>query len=569
MMGSIMTQLLASGLFLLAFAAPIRAQELNVSYDTAREHELPPHRRTIPHAGIRPGFNQLHLTLKVSAAGDVTSAEATGEAASMAVWPELEAEVEQWRFTPFESAGKPTAATVEEYIDLVPPERKPKQHVTPPVLKPDSKIEIKLSRSGCYGTCASYQVTVTPEGIVFDGGGFVVASGKHAATVDPDAVRGLAARFVKADFYSMDEKYIASVTDCPTYQLSISIDETEKKVVDYVGSWEGMPAVISDLEDAVDTLAGTARWITGKQGLVDALQEEHYNFATYDAQVMLKQVLTRGDAATVGELIEAGVPLEPIAKPKLKDPTQVPLFNATGFLAAAAGHPNVLQQLLAHNVSKNDQEDKDLALVNAANAGSLEAVRALIAYGANPNADLRKLTITRDSGMMESQGPGNGSILIYAASSGNPDVVREILKSHPKLEARDREGKTALFAAGDYRSSDADGARVECVQLLLDAGANVNARDDEGNTPLHETFLTDVEEELLKRGADVNAQNDDGDTPIVTTVDNSAIPLFLSHGADLNLKNKKGQTMREAAEEKGPLRVEALQKAIAAMQSQR
>ena len=29
-----------------------------------------------------------------------------------------------------------------------------------------------------------------------------------------------------------------------------------------------------------------------------------------------------------------------------------------------------------------------------------------------------------------------------------------------------------------------------------------------GNTPLHETFLTDVEEELLKLGEDVNARNE-------------------------------------------------------------
>lgn len=35
----------------------------------------------------------------------------------------------------------------------------------------------------------------------------------------------------------------------------------------------------------------------------------------------------------------------------------------------------------------------------------------------------------------------------------------------------------------------------------------------QGNTPLHETFLTDVEEELLKLGANVNARNNDGAPP--------------------------------------------------------
>lgn len=549
---------------LLATPAFAAAQSLSVDYDTARAHELPPHRRAIPHDSVRAGFNQLHLTLTVSPSGDVTDAKAEGDQKLLALWPELQSEIYQWKFTPFEKDGHSIAATVEEYIDLVPPERLPKHHVAPPALKPDSKIEIKLSRSGCMGSCPSYEVTLTPASIVFAGGGYVVASGKHTASVDPDAVRALAARFIHADFYSLDDDYEASVTDCPTYQISISIDGHSKHITDYMGSWEGMPAVISDLEDAADTLAHTDRWIAGKDGLVDALQDEKYNFHTYNAQVLLKETLTRGDTDTVQALLDAGVPLKPIPAPKFKDPTQVPLFDKVGLLTAAASHPDTLKLLIDAEASKNDQSDKNLALVNAAEAGSLEAVRMLIAYGANPNADLSKLNVISGNGR-EMHFPDRRSILIYAASSGNPDVVREILQYHPKLEARDREGKTALFAAGDYRRTDADGARVECVRLLLDAGANVNARDDDGNTPLHETFLTDVEEELLKHGAHINAQNKDGDTPIVTTVDNDAIPLFLKYGADLNLRNKKGQTMREAEEEKGPLRVEALQKAIAAM----
>jgi ankyrin repeat protein len=127
---------------------------------------------------------------------------------------------------------------------------------------------------------------------------------------------------------------------------------------------------------------------------------------------------------------------------------------------------------------------------------------------------------------------------------------------------RDHEGRTALFAAGESRYRDEHGARVECVRLLAKAGADVNARDNEGNTPLHKTFLTDVEEELLKLGADVNARNKNGETPIFTTVDDQAIPLFLDHGADLTIRNNKGETVMEAAQGKGPLRQEALRKAI-------
>jgi ankyrin repeat protein len=67
---------------------------------------------------------------------------------------------------------------------------------------------------------------------------------------------------------------------------------------------------------------------------------------------------------------------------------------------------------------------------------------------------------------------------------------------------------------------------------------------------------------LLKLGADVNARNRDGETPIFTTVDEDAIPLFIRYGANLGIRNKMGQTVLEAAKEKGPIREETLRKAI-------
>jgi hypothetical protein len=39
----------------------------SIDYDAARDHEMKPHRRTIPHEGVRAGFNQFQLTLVVLA----------------------------------------------------------------------------------------------------------------------------------------------------------------------------------------------------------------------------------------------------------------------------------------------------------------------------------------------------------------------------------------------------------------------------------------------------------------------------------------------------------------------
>jgi ankyrin repeat protein len=513
--------------------------------------------------GIRGGFDQLHLTLAVSPSGDVTHSEASGSKEDMAHWPELQGEVEQWRFTPFERNGHAIAAEVEEYIDLVPPERLPKVHVTPPALLPTSKVSITLSRSGCFGSCPAYSVSVWSDGTInFDGKYYVAATGKHTATIDPDAVRSLAKQFIAAGFYSMDEDYSASVTDMPGYSLSIDIDGHSKSISDYVGSWVGMPAVISDLEDEVDELANTVRWIKAADGLVQALSAEKFNFNSAEAQTLFKMAAQNDQLATIQELLATAMPLQPLPQPKPKEAYSAVPFQHVGFLAAAASHPEVLKTLLLANVSKDDQPDKDLALANAAHSGSLESVRALIAYGAHPNADFGKLKPSHKSQDDDDPPPGPGSILIHAAESGNPEVIREILKYHPKLEIRGEGGKTAIFAAAESGPEDTDDKRAECVRLLAEAGANVNARDNEGNTPLHETYLTDVEEELLKLGANVNARNNDGETPIFTTVDDDAILLYAAHGADLSLRNNAGQTALEANKYHGPRRTEVLLQAI-------
>lgn len=233
-------------------------------YDTARTHEIEPHSRTIPLDGVREGFNQLRLTLTVSAAGEVIDAEAGGAPDVLKYWPQLQSEVRAWRFIPFKKHGKPVVAQADEYIDLVPAERLPKVHVAAPPVRPDSKVTMVLKRGACYGTFPSYDVVVSTGGIEFDGHYCVAALGKHTASIDEDEVRKLARKFVSVDFYSMDAEYEATVTDMPGYVLSIIIDGQEKQVTDYVGRGVGMPTIIKELEDDVDALAQTSRSVRGE-----------------------------------------------------------------------------------------------------------------------------------------------------------------------------------------------------------------------------------------------------------------------------------------------------------------
>jgi hypothetical protein len=78
-------------------------------------------------------------------------------------------------------------------------------------------------------------------------------------------VKELVRQFEKARFFAAGDNYIARVTDNPTYKLTLTVAGETKTVTDYVGEQVGMPLVNTDLENAVDDVAGTERWIKGNK----------------------------------------------------------------------------------------------------------------------------------------------------------------------------------------------------------------------------------------------------------------------------------------------------------------
>jgi ankyrin repeat protein len=66
----------------------------------------------------------------------------------------------------------------------------------------------------------------------------------------------------------------------------------------------------------------------------------------------------------------------------------------------------------------------------------------------------------------------------FMFTSGGVERLRELLKEGADKDATDEEGRTPLHFASGY-------GEIECVKALLDAEANVNAVDNNQNTPLH------------------------------------------------------------------------------------
>ena len=142
--------------------------------------------------------------------------------------------------------------------------------------------------------------------------------------------------------------------------------------------------------------------------------------------------------------------------------------------------------------------------------------------------------------------------LIQAARTGNHEAVKQHLASGADVNATDMIGRTPLhYAAGVLykewvEGENAEGLVVrtkEITELLIANGADVNAKDDVLEfTPLHlaaEYGHKEIAESLIAKGADVNAKTNSGRTPLHLAAyhgQTEIVELLIAKGADVNEK---------------------------------
>jgi ankyrin repeat protein len=186
-------------------------------------------------------------------------------------------------------------------------------------------------------------------------------------------------------------------------------------------------------------------------------------------------------------------------------------------LAIEHGRHNVAEWLQAKGGAGPEPQSFSVGLLVAAERGDVEQVRAMLDGGADPNVC----------------GEGGMTPLILAAREGHHDVVEMLLKAGADVNGCSEPG----YCGGNSTALRCAVVRghTAVVKSLLEAGADTSPNYEYSSIPaeqentivpstgtaLHDAVrygLQEIVELLLAVGADVNAADDQDETPLVTTV---------------------------------------------------
>ena len=241
-------------------------------------------------------------------------------------------------------------------------------------------------------------------------------------------------------------------------------------------------------------------------------------------------------------------------------------YYVTPMVAALAGRHFQIAKHLHHNgAHMNVRGDNGKSpLHSAVSYGDLEMVQVLLDYKTDVNAqdDYNWTPIHEVSSRYPFQDQ------VPNISISRPDVARLLLERGADPNARMKNGLTPLHVA-------AKDGRVEVARVLLKHGANVGTEDNKGRTPFHAAVdyseqrgwegnadyasgKLDVVRVLLEHGANACAEDNERRTPLQTAAGSGSVEvvrMLLEHGANACAEDNERRTPLHTAARSGNVEV--------------
>lgn len=264
-----------------------------------------------------------------------------------------------------------------------------------------------------------------------------------------------------------------------------------------------------------------------------------------------------------GLLAEAGIDFDVSGI----QPFTVPLFQA-----AKSGSTECVRLILDAGFPANFEIRIENALHHAS---TLEIAKMLWDAGARPlskgwmdpvdeafeggNLTIAEFFFLQKPEGLERQRYLQEKLLRVSGVNMNPDAIRLLLRLGARADEVSTDYGSPLHSAcwqGDGNNGRENEVVRETIETLTKAGADVQLNLRDWGTPLHQAVSGDWESPtsvwvLLEHGAEVDAVNDEGKTPLMLAIDGGALAcvrLLLAAGADPEKRDRRRKTAKDHAQ---------------------